>query len=72
MIIIKVSQEQLEEIKIGLNDTTQPYAVACKYGFYGFAGGLDHIEETINSVTIIDRGLSGTHYSDNTTKFDAT
>lgn len=81
--VIKVTKNQLEEIRdcleggldawerhgyFGINGGD--FCAACYYGFPGFAGGLDHVERSERSITIVDRGMSGAGgYRDNTTKF---
>ncbi|MBT9167547.1 MAG: hypothetical protein DDT19_00885 [Syntrophomonadaceae bacterium] len=72
---INVTKEQLCRLKRQMLSSdgilgTGSYEMAWKLGWPGFAGGLDHIRHTLWSLTIVDRGVSGSGYvRDNTTEF---
>lgn len=69
---IQVTAETLLHLRESLDSTEPggPYRLVCRYGFPGFAGGLDHLVDRPWSFDIIDRGLStGSGYRDNSTRF---
>lgn len=73
---IEVTKKQLEEIRDCLNGhhgiDSGDFCVAMYYGFVGFAGGLDHVEETATSIRLVNRGVSsGGRNCGNTTTFVA-
>jgi len=72
---IEVTKKQLEEIRDCLNGhhgIDGDFCAAMHYGFTGFTGGLDHVEETATSIRLVDRGVYSAGINrNNTTTFVA-